>query len=87
MDTREDRTVPHLIPDADTSIRVPELVGRPSHEAQALIRRAGLALGVVRLVDVSDAAAGLVLDQHPRASRAIDPGMPIDLTVASGQYQ
>ena len=87
LDTREEPIVPQLIPDTDTSVRVPELIGRPSHEAQTLIRRAGLALGVIRLVDSSDTGAGLVLDQHPRPSRPVIPGMPVDLTVASGQYQ
>jgi hypothetical protein len=49
-----------------------------------MIREAGLTLGVVRLVDTGDAGAGTVLDQHPRSSRAILAGLPVDLTVASG---
>jgi beta-lactam-binding protein with PASTA domain len=70
-----------------TTVRVPDLIGKPSHEAQALVREAGLILGVIRLVDTSHAGAGVVIDQHPRSSRAVLSGMPVDLTVASGILQ
>lgn len=70
-----------------TTVRVPKLVGKGSHSAEPLIRKKGLALGVIRLVPTSEVTAGVIMDQHPRPGRSVAPGTPVDLTVASGQFR
>jgi beta-lactam-binding protein with PASTA domain len=76
-----------MAPEVETIARVPELIGTGSHLAEPILRDARLALGVIRLVASSEAAAGVVVDQHPRAGRPVTPGTPVDLTVASGQFR
>jgi beta-lactam-binding protein with PASTA domain len=76
-----------MSPVARTITRVPKLIGKGSHVAGPLLREARLSLGVIRLVASSEVTAGVVMDQYPRAGRAVASGTPVDLTVASGEFR
>ena len=67
--------------------RVPQLMGKGSHLAGPLIQEAGLAVGAIRLTSGAHVVAGVIVDQHPRPGREVEPGTPVDLTVASGQFR
>jgi beta-lactam-binding protein with PASTA domain len=87
VDGAWNRGYPRLEMDASirTFTEVPPLIGRGAHEAGPRLRDARLALGVIRFVARQDASPGMVLEQHPRPGRRVEPGTPVDLTVVGGQ--
>lgn len=76
-----------MAPDTRTITLVPRLIGKGSHMAAPLLREARLSLGVIRFVASSQVTAGVVMDQYPREGRPVASGTPVDLTVASGEFQ
>ncbi len=66
-------------------ITVPDLVGLTLDQAQATLKKAGLAQGEVKLVPVVNERAGLVVDQEPKAGTEADPGATVDISVGVAQ--
>ncbi|MEQ8965508.1 MAG: PASTA domain-containing protein [Azospirillaceae bacterium] len=62
------------------TLRVPDVVQRPLSEAEAILRRRGLAIGKVTGPPGGDVS--IVVDQRPRAGTDVEEGTRVDLEVA-----
>jgi beta-lactam-binding protein with PASTA domain len=62
-------------------VAVPDLAGLALERAQALLKKAGLKLGKVTQVPVTNETPGLILDQSPPASTMVDPGSAVDVSI------
>ncbi len=60
---------------------VPDLTGLTLEQAEATLKKAGLALGSVSQVPVTDETPGLVLEQDPLPRTLVDPGSAVDVKI------
>lgn len=65
-------------------VPVPNVVGRPQAQAEAILEEAGLGVGRVTET-VSDEEPGLVVIQRPMAGDSVDPGTLIHLVISTGR--
>lgn len=67
------------------SVTVPDLKGKTSAEARAVLEEAGLKLGTVTSADVADGEADHVVSQAIKAGDVTEKNTAVDVTVASGK--
>lgn len=67
-------------------VQVPDVVGMPRAEAQAIMTKAGLRTKFVT-ADVPRNKSGIVVEQSQGATSKVDKGSTITLTIASGQVE
>lgn len=67
-------------------VQVPDVVGRPRTEAQAIMAWVGLPARIV-FADVPGIESGIVVKQSEGATSKVDEGSTITLTVASGKLE
>ncbi|WP_053203755.1 Stk1 family PASTA domain-containing Ser/Thr kinase [Jiangella muralis] len=80
----EGSTVTLTVGVAPEMVSVPNVVGRPQAEAEALIEEAGLKPGNVTRED-SEEEAGTVLATDPEGGSSIAPGTSVNLVLSSGE--
>jgi beta-lactam-binding protein with PASTA domain len=69
------------------TISVPDLVGQTQSEAEATLKRAGLALGNVTKLSSPTRPIGSVSGTDPVAGASVTPGSAVNLQVSSGPPQ
>jgi hypothetical protein len=72
------------LPDSDTEVTVPALVGLTEDAARVAIAGAGLTVGPVTQENSSTVPAGIVLAQAPAEGTAASPASPVALVVSAG---
>jgi beta-lactam-binding protein with PASTA domain len=82
--TRVDKTTKvDLVVAAAPRIVIPPIIGKTFAEAESSLRNAGLATGMRRTKESSEAAPGIVLSQRPPAGQVVQQGAKVDLVVAT----
>jgi beta-lactam-binding protein with PASTA domain len=77
------RTVNLLTSSGKMKVEVPNLLGRPQLQAEAVLSAKGLSLGEVSDKYLPDVNSGTILEQIPLPGDEVEVGSQVDITIAS----
>lgn len=77
------RVVNLMISSGKRRVKVPDLIGRPLTQVQAVLLAAGLQVGQVREEKNQEVASGAVITQEPLPGEEVETGRLVDLLVSA----